>query len=230
MLKVIGAGFPRTGTSSMKAALDRLGFGPCHHMYTIMAVPELGERWAWVARADAAGRRDTIDWNAVFAGFSSEVDWPASFYWRELAAAFPEAKVLLTVREPHGWYASARNTVFSDRTSSLTSGVSPSLEGMKHVRPALELMCRAYFGTELTEIPDEETAIAAFERHNAQVRAAIPADRLLVYELGRGWEPLCRFLGVELPVDEPFPHLNDTESMQRMMRRVARGEALDPPL
>ncbi|MFC4563036.1 sulfotransferase family protein [Nocardiopsis mangrovi] len=229
MLRVIGAGFPRTGTSSMKAALDRLGFGPCHHMFTVMGTPGLPALWEGAAAASTGQGREGADWHRVFTGFSSAVDWPASFFWRELSAAFPDAKVVLTVRDPRGWYASARDTVLGSAAEQVTDGTSPALKEMTSLRPVLDLIWRTYFGTRAGVLPDERTAIGAFERHNAQVRAEIPADRLLVYELGRGWEPLCRFLGVDMPADEPFPRLNDTVSTQRRLSDVFSGGPLRGP-
>ncbi|MFC3994323.1 sulfotransferase family protein [Nocardiopsis sediminis] len=229
MLRVIGAGFPRTGTSSMKAALDRLGFGPCHHMFTVMGTPGLPGRWAEVPAACTGRGRTPVDWSRVFAGFASAVDWPASFFWRELSAAYPQAKVVLTVRDPRRWYASARDTVLGEAAERVTDGTSPALREMTSLRPVLDLIWRTYFGTRSGVLPDETTAIGAYERHNARVRAEIPQERLLVYELGQGWEPLCRFLGVDIPADEPFPHLNDTASTQRRLGEALSGGAVRSP-
>jgi Sulfotransferase domain len=93
-LRVIGAGFGRTGTHSLKLALEQLGFAPCHHMYEVRAHPEQLAFW------QAAARGELPDWDEVFAGFAAQVDWPGARFWRELAEHFPHAKVILSVRRP----------------------------------------------------------------------------------------------------------------------------------
>ncbi|MFI6577877.1 sulfotransferase family protein [Nocardiopsis sp. NPDC050513] len=218
MLQVIGAGFPRTGTSSMKAALERLGFAPCHHMFEVFSSAELARRWAGVAAAPA-----DADWAHVLEGWRSGTDWPLSFFWRELAEAHPDAKVLLTVRDPHRWYASMRETVLRPRRWFENGEVPPGAAHLRDLRPLFDLMWTTHFGHGAEHVPDEATAVAAFERHNAQVEATIPADRLLVYRVGEGWDRLCAFLGVDVP-DTPFPHLNDTASFQRFQEQAERGE------
>ncbi|WP_435109711.1 sulfotransferase family protein [Nocardiopsis synnemataformans] len=219
-MDVIGAGFPRTGTTSVKAALERLGFGPCHHMFEVMSSAELAEHWAGIADTPAG----EVDWARLLEGWRSGVDWPLSFFWRELADAFPDAKVLLTVRDPHRWYESMRATIFEivREAAGKPSGPGVPLQ-VGTILPLLERMWLAHFGVRHDEIPDEATAVAAFERHTARVCAEVPADRLLVYRAGEGWERLCAFLGVDVP-DEPFPRLNDTEEMRAKHERWRRGE------
>ena len=197
MLNVIGAGFGRTGTHSMKQALEMLGLGPCHHMAEVLPNPEQLATW----RAIAAG--EAPDWDAVFVGYGSAIDWPSAFYWRELSAHFAEAKVLLTVRSPESWYKSFSSTILH----GIGPDSSPESFGHRIIRDKV-------FGG----IPeDREAAIAAFNRNTADVRAAIPASRLLVYEVGDGWEPLCRFLGVSIP-QQPFPSSNSTEEFRSQFK------------
>jgi hypothetical protein len=152
------------------------------------------------------------------------VDWPLSFFWRELADAFPDARILLTVRDPHRWYESMRATIFkivSEAGGKPTGvGVPPRLGT---ILPLLDRMWLAHFGVPSGGNPDEATAVAAFERHTARVVAEVPADRLLVYRAGEGWERLCAFLGADVP-DEPFPRLNDTGEMRAKHERWRRGE------
>ncbi|MCA2225440.1 sulfotransferase family protein [Nonomuraea aurantiaca] len=227
MLKVIGAGFPRTGTSSMKAALERLGFGPCYHMFEILTKPEHADRWVSVVSGEK------VDWDQVFDGYQSAQDWPASGFWREQAAAYPDAKVILTVRDPHRWYISMQNLLsngpggtMSMDPSTLPPAAAKILEGMQKMQPVLSAIGEDAFGqgwSPANGLPDEKVAIEAFERHRATVEASLPASRLLVFDVREGWEPLCAFLDVEVP-DEPFPHLNDSESLQRRMGELMAGQ------
>lgn len=234
-MRVIGAGFPRTGTTSMKAALERLGFGPCHHMVEVLSSLDLAQRWAEVGPAagggggvagdsaateaagsagasGSAGSAGSADWDRLLGGWGSGVDWPLSFYWRELAEYYPASKIVLTVRDPRRWYTSMRATIFeptSQNARGLGAGVT---EEFRAISPLLDQFWRSAFGSSIGDIPSEEVALAAFERNSDRVIAEIPAERLLVYRPGEGWERLCAFLGTEVP-DEPFPHLNDTDTM-----------------
>ncbi|GGO21991.1 sulfotransferase family protein [Microbispora rosea subsp. aerata] len=217
MLKVIGAGLPRTGTTSTKAALERLGFGPCYHTFEVFLRPELARRWLPVCSGGP------FDWDRVFEGFRSCVDWPASFFWRELAQAYPDAKVVLTVRDPSSWYASFDVLRSLSSQEPMTEDDAPEtlrplVAAMTGLQPLFERIGRAVFGEEWRpgHAPGEERAVAAYHRHVAAVRAAVPAGRLLVFDVREGWGPLCDFLGVAAPPAEPFPHLNDTASIRRM--------------
>jgi len=222
-MHVIGAGFPRTGTTSMKAALEQLGLGPCHHMFDVLASPDLARRWGGTASADAGD----IDWAHLLEGWRSGVDWPLSFFWRELAQAHPDAKIVLTVRDPHRWYASMLATIFevTRKACAEDEDARVSVE-FRRIMPLLDRMWRASFGAPLGSVPSEEVAVAAFERHTEQVRAEVPGERLLVYRTGEGWERLCAFLGTDVP-DGPFPHLNDTEAMlKRQESRIGGTTAV----
>lgn len=198
-LQVIGAGFGRTGTASMKRALEMLGFGPCHHMFEVNGSPEQVEVW----RAIAAGA--TPDWRVALRGYRSCVDWPAAFFWRELAEAFPEAKVLLTVRDADAWYASVQKTILPHLLDGSPESVGRRLIGER------------VFGG---RADDPAHAKAVFEANTAAVTAAIAPERLLVYRPGDGWEPLCGFLGVPVP-DALYPHTNRTEEF---VQRASEGE------
>ncbi|GAA3614811.1 sulfotransferase family protein [Nonomuraea rosea] len=213
MISVIGAGLPRTGTTSLKAALERLGFGPCHHMQEIGTHPEQAQRW----RQSLEG---PVDWSSVLAGYRAAVDWPSAYFWRPLAQCYPDAKVILTIRDPHAWYASLRDTVFALLTnpSALPGDLQPVITGM---RPLLGRIWSETFGTTLDEpMPEERHAVQVFQRHTAEVTGALPAGRILIYESGQGWEPLCDFLGVPVPA-EPYPRLNDRQSAQTRLRGAA---------
>ncbi|MDF5757106.1 sulfotransferase family protein [Spongiactinospora sp. TRM90649] len=218
-MRVIGAGIGRTGTLSLKAALERLGFGPCFHGRHVLDHPDRLAMWQ-----DAADGR-AVDWRALFAGYDSSMDWPGAAFWRELAATFPEAGVILTVRDPQAWYDSVARTIYpmfgasSDPRAKEALRVVPGLDVMTAFTRRL-IWDGPFFGG---RFEDRDHAIAVFETHNAAVRAEIPPERLLVVEPGSGWEPLCAFLGVQVP-DEPFPHLNDPEKFWgRVAARMAEA-------
>jgi hypothetical protein len=204
-MKVIGAGFGRTGTMSLKVALEQLGYGPCYHMVELFEHPNHVERW------EAAVRGEPVDWEQMFAGYRATVDWPGAAFYKELVEVYPEAKVLLSVRDPERWYESTKNTIYAT--------MNPSSEMIAAVGPAPrlnnELIWKRTFGE---NFEDRQYAIGVFERHNEEVKRHVPAERLLVYKVKEGWEPLCEFLGVEAPKSKTFPHLNDTDSFQRMVR------------
>jgi len=195
-LLVIGSGLGRTGTKSLKDALEQLGFGPCHHMHEILDHPEQVAHWQALAKGE------TPDWDAVFRGYRSQVDWPGAHYWQELADAFPQAKVIHTVRPEDRWWAS-----FSVSIAKLSRGYA-DLPLPPHAKDMMDAwMAFAGKPTFGDGIEDRDTALAAYRLRTEQVKAAIPADRLLVFDVAEGWEPLCRFLDAPAP-DRPFPHHN----------------------
>lgn len=202
-MDVIGAGFGRTGTLSLKAALERLGFGPCEHFLPLI---EDGERATLWLRA-AEGDRESL--RRVTAGVRSTVDWPGAYFWRELIELYPEAKVVLTVRDPERWYQSAEQTIYR-AASSHRSGDGPP--------PPFALMGTAtvWEGTFKGRFADREYAMDVMRQHNEAVRREVPADRLLEFEVKQGWRPLCEFLGADVP-EEEFPHVNDTRQFQQRL-------------
>ncbi len=197
-MKVIGAGFGRTGTMSLKVALEELGYGPCYHMIEVFEHPEHVPLW------EAARRGEPVDWEELFDGYQATVDWPGAAFYKELSERYPEARVILTVRDPERWYESARTTIFNLQGTS--SSRAPQL--------ARDLAYQKGF----RDVEDRRHMIEAFNRWNEEVKESIPAGRLLVYEVKEGWEPLCSFLDVEVPKDKPFPHLNDSDSFRRMVK------------
>jgi hypothetical protein len=197
-LELIGAGLGRTGTLSLKAALERIGYGPCHHMIEILRAPERAGHWLQHERGGSH------DWDAIFHGYRATVDWPAAAFWRELAERHPDAKVLLSVRDADRWYESVMNTIYPVMTQDLPEQAPEILRDFHAM--VYELIFERTFEGRLA---DRAHARHVFEAHNQAVIAAIPASRLLVYRPGDGWEPLCRFLDVPVP-DEEFPHLNET--------------------
>lgn len=206
-LRVIGAGFGRTGTESMKLALEALGFAPCHHMKEVHADPEQTRLWRErVTRP--IGDPDAPGWDALLAGFEASVDWPSAFYWRELAEAHPEAKILLTVRDsPETWWRSFSKTILPFMRAARADPSLPQMGTM--------LLWDQVFGG---RAEDAEHAMAVYSRANEAVVAEVPADRLLVFTTGDGWAPLCRFLDLPAP-SIPFPSANSAEAFQEMMAR-----------
>jgi len=199
-LDVIGAGLGRTGTTSLKLALEHIGMGPCYHMKELMEYPERLPHWL-----DAEAGRP-VDWAALFAGYRSSVDYPSSRYWRELAALYPQAKVILTVRDSKKWYESASTTI---RLASR--------KGYAQGNPISHLVTRTIWDGDFGgRFGEPEHAISIFEAHNQAVIDAIHPDRLLIYESGQGWEPLCGFLGVEVP-DAPYPRSNTRREFQEKL-------------
>ncbi|MFB0613942.1 sulfotransferase family protein [Aurantiacibacter poecillastricola] len=191
-LKIIGAGYGRTGTSSLKIALEQLGFGPCYHMAEILMKPRHIRKWL-----DASNGNP--DWDGILGGYQSVLDFPASTYWRELADYFPDAKVLLSVRDAESWAHSASNTILSQRMHDLTKG---TLFG-----EMIDKTTRVHFGQ---EVPDLETLKYAFEKHNKDVQAGVRSSRLLTFDVKEGWNPLCKFLDVPVP-ETGFPRVNSSE-------------------
>src|SRR5215216_6914635 len=197
-MEVIGAGFGRTGTASLQSALQDLGFGPCYHMYEVFEHPEHADFW------EAALRGERVDWDEVLGGYEASVDWPACTFYGELMETHPEAKVLLSVRDPEQWYESMRSTIYelnklSGRSPFSRSGLallSLFKFGTFTIRPlqiAEQIVLRSTFGG---KFEDKHHAIEVFNRHNEEVKRHVPPDKLLVYEVKEGWGPLCEFLGV----------------------------------
>lgn len=215
MVKIIGAGFGRTGTASLKAALEHLGYGPCYHMFEVIAQPERAQDW------ELAMDGRVSDWQQVLGGFESTVDWPGCAFYRELMDFYPDAKVLLTVRDPERWYDSTYGTIYQ-----FVQDPPGDDDFSAKLRPTIERMI--WNGTFDGRFEDRAHAIDVFERHNAEVQRVVPADRLLVYRVGEGWQRLCDFLGVPVPQEE-FPHVNDSASIRDLAAQVsADGEVPSP--
>lgn len=193
-IKVIGAGVGRTGTYSLKLAINQLGFGPCHHMEEVLHnMPVQVPLWV----AAVKGRPD---WEAIFKGYESAVDWPTAGFFRELSGAYPSAKFVLTLRSPESWADSFSETIYK-----LLAGRD---KAPKEMQDWLEMAVGVINKTGFPSGLDVAGLTKAFVAHNDAVKAAIPADKLLVYQVKDGWGPLCAFLRVPVPAD-PFPRTND---------------------
>ena len=208
-LKIIGAGFARTGTVSTKAAFEKLGFGPCYHMREILT-PRRGhseghlQLWSEHARARHVGQPHRLDWGQLFARYASCIDLPTCLYYEELLEEFPDAKVVLTVRDAEGWFRSWK------RLNDAFRFIRPFARFSPRVRRAMDITDLLVTGTVMGGAIEKASNIEVYERHNQAVRDRVPSERLLVFDVRDGWAPLCEFLGVEIP-DEPFPHLNESK-------------------
>ncbi|HZQ39885.1 MAG TPA: sulfotransferase [Rhizomicrobium sp.] len=204
-LKVIGTGFGRTGTHSLKLALEMLGQGPCYHMMEVFPRPEHSP--AWQALAEGGG--DGFD--ALLSGFPATVDWPTTYFWRPLMARNPGAKILHTERPAEEWYQSISQTIFPALQRPQPAADAPEpWPGMRaHQAMIVKLIREDTFGGDLSR----DNAIKVYEAHNQAVRRDVPAENLLVFNPRDGWEPLCAFLGVPVP-DVPYPKTNSTDEFR----------------
>jgi hypothetical protein len=211
-LSVIGAGAGRTGTMSLKLALERLGFGPCYHMLEVLAHPQHDPVW------HAATRGEEVDWDRLFQGYASAVDWPVAAFWRELSRHYPDARFVLSVREPVAWHKSVMETIY--KAMSSTPNPDDREACVHRAMTRALILDRTFDG----RMHDRAHAIEVYEHHNEAVRNGIAAERLLVYEIGSGWEPLCAFLERPVP-DEPFPRRNTRTEFndRRLWRTLRRG-------
>ena len=193
-LKIIGTGFGRTGTDSMRKALNILGVGPTHHMFEIAKGTPLREPWLELAKGAAP------DWSVLFKGYNACVDWPSAFYWRTLIDHYPEAKVLLTMRPAESWWTSFEATILGH----IKRGDDP------HGFAQLLVDEQVFHG----RADDREYAMAVYNKNVEDVLSTVAADRLLVHNLGDGWEPLCHWLGLPVP-DVDYPRGNTTEDFNK---------------
>jgi hypothetical protein len=204
-MHVIGAGVGRTGTYSLKLAINRLGFGPCHHMEAVM------QDMAAQVPLWSAALSGHANWNAIYAGFGSAVDWPTAAFFRDLVKAYPSAKFILTHRNPETWADSFGETIYT------------AIAGRDQAPPDKKAWLDMAYGviakTGFPEGLSRDQLIANFIAHNDAVMAEIPAQRLLVYQVKEGWEPLCEFLGADVP-DELFPRTNDRAEFWELIKRA----------
>jgi hypothetical protein len=210
-LKVIGAGFGRTGTLSLKTALEELGFGRCYHMEEVMKNPRHLKYWAQIFHGGKA------DWENLFKGYQSATDWPVAAYYQDLMSVYPDAKIILTVRDPERWHKSIMNTIYQlsrkfARFTRIIPVVHRFFNGMEIV------IWEGIFDKKLEE---KAYAVEVFRKHIEEVKRMVPEDRLLIFEAGQGWEPLCAFLKVPVPANKPYPHKNKGAFIRRILKHKA---------
>lgn len=210
-LRVVGAGLGRTGTNSLKLALEELLEGPCYHMFELMQRPR--DRQIW----EQAVQGEQVDWNALLDGYAATVDWPGCAFWRELCAANPNAVVLLSTREsPQTWWSSMERTIVP-----LLSG--PPLDESPELIQG-HMMVRELFRSRLTpDWTDRDAAITAYQRHCDEVRREVPGERLIEWQPGDGWEPICSGLALPVPLTA-FPHENSSADFRANVARSVAAE------
>jgi len=210
-LEIIGAGLGRTGTYTLKKALDQLGFGKCHTMMEVFKNKEQEAPFF----TDAATNPDApVDWDVVYGKYKSAVDFPTCCFYKQLSAKYPDAKVILTVRDPEKWYASVRKSIYAIRDPN---------SDVPMMKMAEQLVWKGIFKD---KFQDKSFALAVFNHHIEQVKRIVPQNRLLVFDIKDGWEPLCKFLNV--PVEtSPFPVVKDKGDGPASVKKIAqqlRGE------
>lgn len=205
-IEVFSAGFGRTGTMSLKLALEEIGFGPCHHMDEVLGN---GETQIPLWNAAYAGRPD---FEAIYHGYRAAVDWPTAAFWRELAEAYPDAKVILSSRSAESWCASFSGTILTILSAPET--------WPEPARPWLEMVTDVVIERSLGGKIHHDDLIEAFSAHETAVKAAISPERLLVFDVREGWEPLCRFLDRPVP-SSPFPRSNSRDEFFELVERGA---------
>jgi hypothetical protein len=212
-LQIIGAGLGRTGTLSLKLALEHIGLGKCYHMSEMLAnlrthLP------LWVEAA-----KGSPQWDTIFAGYRSSTDYPGCMFWREIAAHYPDAKIILTTRDPDKWFESVSATIYSEPHRA-------RFEGNPLMKEFFEL---TVFDADLrSRLGDRARMVEYFNAWNQSVIDEVPADKLLVYAAGDGWEPLCAFLGVPVPA-EPYPRVNSREEMTERTGELDDQPHAGPP-
>ncbi|MBS1518083.1 MAG: sulfotransferase family protein [Bacteroidetes bacterium] len=223
-LKIIGSGLGRTGTFSLKLALEHIGFGKCFHMIELFQNPE------GVKYFRQAERGEQVNWNELFNGYVSAVDYPGARYFENLAEYYPDAKLIHTYRNPDEWYDSAVETIFMAKNLSpgkilkfgLRFPFSKEVRRRFRVFTYNRMLMDREFGKDLT---DKKKVIERFKRHTDNVIKKIHPDRLLIFKASEGWDPLCRFLNVPVP-DVEFPLSNDRKEFLNRIEVIGSGGSL----
>jgi hypothetical protein len=196
-LKVIGAGFGRTGTLSLKTALEELGFGRCYHMVEILRRPHHWKPWADILH----GHKE--NWEALFGGYQAALDWPVAACYKDLMTVYPESKIILAVRDPAKWHRSIMTTFYQAQREFVVQFMR-MIPGLHRFLVGMEKAI--WEGIFQNSLEDKAHAIAVFNKHVEEVKQVVPRERLLIFEAQHGWEPLCSFLDVPVPADKPYPH------------------------
>ena len=217
-MQVIGAGYGRTATKSLQLALEELGFGRCYHMEALLRAPSGVHHW------QNAKNRTEVDWDALFSGFESIVDFPGSIYYKELAAFYPNAKVILSVRDAESWYKSVRATIYEyDPGLAIKLKMLAKLPFSQTAQDLFQVirLVNNVIWKQLFEdqFEDKVYVIRNYETHIQEVKKNFPEDRLLVFDAKDGWEPLCNFLSKDVP-SKPYPHANNKEDFEAWSKSI----------
>ena len=222
-IKIIGAGFPRTGTTTLKRSLETLGFKRVYHMKELLVNPDMLAYWKTL---DETG---TTDWESLYRDFDGTVDFPGYPWYKQHMKQYPDAKVILTVRDFESWYKSVSNTVFT--AGPQTPGEKIKMMGKlltssraRKVVSCIKFFKKVFFAGEFEgQFQDKSYAQARWDAHIEEVKNHVPEEKLLVYDVRDGWKPLCEFLGVPEP-SEPLPHLNKKENFKEMLPKLMKGQ------
>lgn len=221
-IKIIGAGFPRTGTTTLKRALEMLGYNKCYHMKELLVNPDMLQHWL---KLEATG---TTDWEAIYEGYQGSVDFPCYPFYKAHMERYPDAKVILTVRPFEPWYNSVYQTIWQAGPQNTPEKLQMLAKMAFNPRLRKVINCIKFVRRYLWEkqfegrFEDRGFVEEVFRQHIASVKQYVPADRLLVYDVRDGWEPLCRFMNVPVPA-EPIPHLNKKENFKSMLGELVKG-------
>lgn len=225
-LKIIGAGLPRTGTNSLKRSLEMLGISKCYHMKTLLTNPDQLHFWLQLEETGST------DWDTLYNGFQGSVDFPCYPFYKEHLKRYPDAKVILTVRDFDSWYKSVKSTIWTAGPQNLGEKLMMLGRMLTNPRVKRVIMCIKFVKRMLWEkqfqgrFEDASYAEEVFNRHTEEVKAHVPADQLLVYDVRDGWGPLCEFLEVTAPT-EPLPHLNKKENFKTMLQGLIKTGVMD---
>ena len=221
-IKIIGAGLPRTGTNTLKECLEKLGYMKTYHMKELLVHPENLHYWITLKETG------TTNWEELYNGFQATVDFPAYPWYKEHMKKYPEAKVILTVRPFEKWYTSIQSTIWQAGPQTISQKIAMMSKLLFNPRLRSVIKCvkfskQTIFGAHLQgRFEDKAFAEKTFNRHIDEVKAHVPAEKLLVYDVSEGWGPLCKFLGVPEPTD-PLPHLNKKENFKEMLVELMNG-------
>lgn len=224
-LAVIGAGLGRTGTSSLQAALNILGYGPCYHMREVFKDPAGIQKWTQVGLD-----KENADWDSIFYGYKSTTDHPGTLFYKQMMKRYPDAKVILTVRDEESWWKSYIETIAPTSTLWNVIYTVTFMRNYDFERMLFHCIFKPLCGGK-GRAYDKDFMIAAFKAHNDDVKATVPSDKLLTFDVKSGWAPLCKFLDCPVPVETPFPHVWETahfrkmihERRQKALKRLALG-------
>lgn len=221
-LKIIGAGFPRTGTTTLKKALEVLGYDKTYHFKDLIANPKKLKHWQ---ELENDGQTDFAQ---LFNGFAATVDFPGYPYYKILMKEYPNAKVILTKRNFEGWYESMSKTIWKSKQKTIFEKIILRIkmifnERLRDVFKCIKFMRKTYLGKQFNNAFDSKSkAEKIFFAHIDEVTRHVPKKQLLIYEVADGWQPLCDFLGVQIP-DESFPHLNKKENFRKMVKTMIKN-------
>jgi hypothetical protein len=221
-LQIIGTGVGRTGTHSLKLALEQLGFGKCYHMVELFQYPDN------VIYFERAERGEEVDWDKLFTGYNSAVDYPVARYYKQIIAKYPEAKIIHTIRDPESWYQSAMETIFWASKPSIGRILSlmikmPFSSTIRKRLPVLKYNGSLVDNTFGKDLKNKQAVIKKYNEINAETLNFIPKNRSLVYDLKTGWEPLCTFLNVPVP-SSPFPRSNVRDEFKMRVAEISSGK------